>query len=192
MKTPICTFLVSLAFAALPHLSQAAPANYTLQPEASTVGFETDFGPDKITGRMPVTAASLTLDFQHIAGSTVAVTLDVGHAEASFPFAAQAMRGPKVLDAQEFPTISFQSTAVAADGDGAAVKGNITIRGVTRPATLHAVIFRQQGSADGDLSHLTIHLTGAVARSDFGATGWADMVGDEVRLDILARIVRVN
>ena len=192
MKTPIRTLLVSLAFVALPHLSQAAPANYTLQPEASTVGFETDFGPDKITGRMPVTAASLTLDFQHIAGSTVAVTLDVGHAEASFPFAAQAMRGPKVLDAQEFPTISFQSTAVAADGDGAVVKGNITIRGVTRPATLHAVIFRQQGSADGDLSHLTIHLTGAVARSDFGATGWADMVGDEVRLDILARIVRVN
>ena len=192
MKTPIRTFLVSLAFVALPHLSQAAPVNYTLQPEASTVGFETDFGPDKITGRMPVTAASLTLDFQHIAGSTVAVTLDVGHAEASFPFAAQAMRGPKVLDAQEFPTISFQSTAVAADGDGAAVKGNISIRGVTRPATLHAVIFRQQGSADGDLSHLTIHLTGAVARSDFGATGWADMVGDEVRLDILARIVRVN
>ena len=192
MNNPIRTLLASLAFAALPHLSQAAPANYTLQPEASTVGFETDFGPDKITGRMPVTAASLTLDFQHIAGSTVAVTLDVGHAEASFPFAAQAMRGPKVLDAQEFPTISFQSTAVAADGDGAVVKGNITIRGVTRPATLHAVIFRQQGSADGDLSHLTIHLTGAVARSDFGATGWADMVGDEVRLDILARIVRVN
>ena len=89
-------------------------------------------------------------------------------------------------------TISFKSTSVKADGDGAAVQGNITIRGVTRPAALHAVIFRQQGSADGDLSHLTIHLTGAVARSDFGATGWADMVGDQVRLDIIARIIRVN
>ena len=192
MKNPMRITLAALTLAALPHIALAAPATYTLQPEASTVGFETDFGPDKITGRMPVTAATLTLDFQHVAGSSIAVTLDVAHAEASFPFAAQAMRGPKVLDAQEFPTISFQSTAVAADGDGAAVQGNITIRGVTRPAELHAVIYRQQGSADGDLSHLTIHLTGAVARSDFGATGWADMVGDQVRLDIIARIIRVN
>ena len=58
--------------------------------------------------------------------------------------------------------------------------------------TLAASIYRQQGSADGDLSHLTIRLTGAVQRSAFGATGWNDMVGDEVRLDILARIARVD
>ena len=184
--------LATALLAALPTLGQAAPTTYTLQPEASTVGFETDFGPDKITGWMPVTAATLKLDFQNVAASSVAVTLDVAHAEASFPFAAQAMRGPKVLDAQDFPTISFASTKVWADGDGAAVQGNITIRGVTRPATLHAVIFRQQGSAAGDLSHLSLHLTGAVARSDFGAVGWADMVGDQVRLDIIARIERVN
>ncbi len=173
-------------------IAHAAPVAYTLQPENSTVGFETDFGPDKITGRMPVSAANLSLDFQHVAASTVAVTLNVAGAQASFPFAAQAMKGPKVLDSGEFPTITFQSTAVKAEGDGAAVWGNITIRGVTKPAQLHAVIYRQAGSVAGDLSLLTIRLTGSVARSDFGATGWADMVGDQVRLDILARIARVN
>ena len=78
------------------------------------------------------------------------MTLDVSGAEASFPFAAQAMKGPKVLDAREFPTIGFQSTAVKAEGDGAQVKGNITIRGVTRPIILDAVIYRQQGTVAGD------------------------------------------
>jgi polyisoprenoid-binding protein YceI len=173
-------------------VAQASPAAYALQPESSTVGFETDFGPDKITGRMPVTRADLSLDFQHVAASTVAVTLDVAGAEASFPFAAQAMKGPKVLDSKDYPNITFQSTAVRADGDGAAVQGDITIRGVTRPALLHAVIYRQTGTIAGDLSHLTIRLTGAVSRSDFGAVGWADAVGDQVRLDIIARIQRVE
>ena len=38
----------------------SAPVRYVLEPAASSVGFETDFGPDRITGRMPVTRADLT------------------------------------------------------------------------------------------------------------------------------------
>jgi polyisoprenoid-binding protein YceI len=170
----------------------AAPKVYHLQPDLSSVGFETDFGPDKIRGTMPVTLADLTLDFAHVAGSKVAVTVNAAGANASFPFATQAMRGPKVLDTAEFPDITFVSTGVKAEAEGATVSGNITIRGVTQPASFHAEIYRQQGSQDGDLSHLTIRLTGAVQRSNFGAVGWHDMVGDEVRLDILARIERTD
>lgn len=168
----------------------AAPASYVLEPAESTVGFETDFGPDRITGRMPVTRADLTLDFDSVAATKIDVTLDVAGAEASFPFAAQAMRGPRVLDAATWPEITFTSTAVRRDGEGARVEGRITIRGVTRPITLDARIYRRQGTVEGDRSRLTVRLTGRVNRSDFGATGWNDMVGDEVRLDILARIRR--
>jgi polyisoprenoid-binding protein YceI len=170
----------------------AAPANYVLEPEASTVGFETDFGQDQITGRMPVAQADLTLDFDTVANSSVMVVLDVANARASFPFAADAMKGKTVLDAKAYPTIRFESTSVKSAGDGAKIKGNLTIRGVTHGVTLNARIFRQEGRAKGDLSHLTIQMTGAVNRSAFGATGWSDMVGDEVRLDIIARIARVE
>lgn len=170
----------------------AAPADYVLEPAKSTVGFATDFGKDKITGKMPITAANLTLDFDHIANCKVAVTLDASGAQASFPFAAQAMKGPKVLDTDTHPQIVFESTSVKAKGDDATVTGTVTIRGVSQPMVLQAQIYRQSGTTAGDLSHLSIHLTGAIQRSKFGASGWADMVGDEVRLDILARIARVN
>lgn len=169
----------------------AAPVTYTLEPEASIVGFETDFGADKITGQMPVSRADLSLDFQHIDNSHVTVALDVSSAEASFPFAAQAMKGPRVLDAGAYPVISFESTSVRNQGAGAVVAGNITIRGVTRPMEMQAMLWQQTGSAVGDYSHLTIRLTGAITRSDFGAIGWSDMVGDEVRLNIIARIAEV-
>lgn len=184
--------ILAIFLAALPAGAFAATSDYVLQPDQSSVGFETDFGTDRITGRMPVSQADLTLDFDKVANSTIEVTLDVSRAEASFPFAAQAMKGPKVLDSGDHPTIHFVSTKVRPSGEGARVDGNLTIRGVTRPVTLDAQVYRQQGYVEGDLSHLTIRLRGAVNRSEFGATGWSDMVGDEVRLDILARIARVE
>jgi len=168
--------------------ASAAPRTYVLEPAESSVGFETDFGPDRITGNFTVTRADLTVDFDKVANTRIAVALDTSKATASFPFAAQAMRGPKVLDSATWPEITFVSSAVRPAGDGAQVDGALTIRGVTRPVTLKAGIFRQQGTAEGDLSQLTVRLTGAINRSDYGATGWNDMVGDQVRLDILARI----
>lgn len=170
----------------------AAPIPYAIEAAKSTVGFETDFGPDKINGSMPVTRADLVLDFRNVANCTIAVTLDISKATASFPFATQALKGPKVLDSATWPDITFVSTAVRTKGDGAEVDGHLTIRGVTRPVTLAANIYRQTGFDEGDYTHLSVLLTGAVNRSDFGATGWADMVGDEVRLRILARIAEVK
>lgn len=172
--------------------AQAAPVRYSLEPAASTVGFETDFGGDLITGRMPVAAADLTLDFDNLAASRIEVVLDAAGAAASLPFAAQAMKGPKVLDTANFPTLHFASTSVRKAGDGAEVQGALTLRGVTRPMRMQAVIWRQTGQPEGDLSRLTIRLTGSLRRSDFAATGWSDMVGDEVRLDIRARIHRTE
>lgn len=170
----------------------AAPRLYSLQPEGSTVSFSTNFGPDQITGSFPVQTADLSLDFDSLANSRIAVTLDVARANASFPFAAQALKGPKVLDADAHPLITFQSTAVRRKGADAEVDGTLTIRGNARPVTLLATLFRQKGQAEGDLSLLTIRLVGTVNRSEFGATGWSDLVSDEVRLDILARIAERN
>jgi polyisoprenoid-binding protein YceI len=173
---------------ALAQPARAATVAYTLDEAASTVAFETDFGPDLITGAIPLATANLKLDFDNVANSTVSVALDVTGASASFPFAAQALKGPKVLDARSFPQMTFESTKVTRTEDGADITGDITIRGVTRRVTLRAVMTRPKGSAPDDLSRLTMRLSGRVNRSDFGATGWSDMVGDEVRILITARI----
>jgi polyisoprenoid-binding protein YceI len=187
-NTRLARALATLCLIALPLTAQARPVAYILQTAASSVAFETDFGRERITGTFPLARADLTLDFENVANCTIDVTLDVTHAKASFPFAAQALRGPTVLDAGAHPEMHFVSTRIKAHGDGADVSGNITIRGVTRPVTLRAVIYQQKGSAAGDRSHLSVRLTGRVRRSEFGATGWADLVGDEVRIRIDARI----
>lgn len=166
----------------------ASPVPYQLDPATSHVGFETDFGPDKITGSFPISAAKIAIDFQDLRQSTIEVVIDAAKAEASFPFAAQAMKGPKVLDTGDYPSITFTSGDISREGDTAKIVGQATIRDVTKPIDLTATLYQVQGAAPGDYSHLTIRITGAVSRSAFGATGWADMVGDQVRFDILARI----
>jgi polyisoprenoid-binding protein YceI len=182
----LANFAVALLLMAMP--AQAGTVAYRLDPAASTVAFETDFGPDKITGAIPLEEADLKLDFDNVANCTLAVTLNVTGATASFPFAAQALKGPKVLDAADHPRMTFQSTSVKRAGDAADVAGTLTIRGVSKAVTLKAQIFRPKGSADSDFSRLTVKLSGRVNRSDFGATGWSDLVGDEVRITITARI----
>ncbi len=176
------------ALSALP--ATAAPVAYDLQPEASTVAFQADFGQQQITGDIPLTRADLVLDFDRLSNCRVNVVLDATGAGASFPFAAEALKGKTVLDVARHPRMTFESTSVKAAGDGATVKGNLTLRGVTRPVTLTAEIFRQKGTEAGDRSRLTVRLTGVVKRSDFGATGFADMVSDQVRIVITARIIR--
>ncbi len=166
----------------------AAPRHYALDKQSSSVGFAWDFGKDEVRGRMPVTRADLTIDFAKVENSQVDVAVDVTGAEAGFPFASQAMKGPKILDAGHFPQIRFVSKKVRAVSEGAMIEGDITVRGVTRPMALAAQIYRQRGTNPNDLTHLVIQLTGALNRSEFGATGWSDLAGDQVRLSILAYI----
>lgn len=185
-------WIAALLMSASTQISEAAPADYALSSDASTVAFETDFGNGTITGQMPISRADLTIDFADVSQTRVDVTLDVTGAKASFPFATEAMRGPTVLDARSHPRMTFHSTAVTPQGKGARVTGDVSLRGVTRPMVLQAEIWRKQGSAAGDVSHLTVRLTGLIKRSDFGAVGFRDMVGDEVRIVILARIAALD
>lgn len=171
----------------------AAPIPYTYDPEGSAVGFEVDFGPTPIRGRMPVAGIDLAIDFDRVANSHVDVTLDPNGAVANIPFATQAMKGASVLDTANHPEIRFESTRVAPAGDGrATITGRVTLRGVTREVVLDAVIYRPPGSDPGERDDLKILISGAMSRADFGATGFPDMVGDTVRLKILAHIRRAD
>lgn len=177
-----------IAFLLFASAAVAGPEPYLLQKEDSKVGFSWFLGKDEVNGTMPVSRADMVLDFDQVANSKVNVAVDVTGAQAGFPFASQGMKSPKVLWADKYPEIIFESTDVRRSGNGALVDGNLTVRGVTRPMVFTAAFFRQNGTEVGDRSRLSIRLTGSLSRSAFGADGWSDLAGDEVKLSILARI----
>lgn len=183
--------LFALAALACPHQLQADPVRYKLDAAASTVGFNFTLNGIAQAGSMPVLRAEIVIDPDDLAASRVDVTVDVTRAQTPFIFATQALVGPDVLAAAQYPTIRFvsQKVQLAADGrlsGGARISGQLTIRGQTRTVTLKAGVFRPQGSAPDDLSRLQARLTGAISRAAFGATGYPGLVEDEVILDIYA------
>lgn len=170
----------------------AKPVRYVLEADKSSVGFTYQFNGKPTKGTMPVASADLLIDLGNISATKVTVTLNVRKARAGFIFATEALRSGKVLDARSHPKIRFVSTRVRRVDGGAQIDGMATMRGVTRPMTLLARFFRQQGSEAGDHSRLSIVLTGSVQRSEFGASGYPDLVGDRIDLRIIARIKLAN
>lgn len=172
-----------LGLAALP--AAAAPRAYALV-EGSEVAFTWYWGADPYRGAMGIAGADIRIDWDAPSASTVVVDVDVTRAVAGFAFADEAMRGPRVLDAASFPTIRFVSRTVTQTGPSTArVEGEFTIRGVTRPGAMDAAFSRAPGA---DLSRVAVDLTGTIQRSEFGATGWSDLVGDRIDLDIRAEL----
>lgn len=171
----------------------AAPRRYGLAADASSVGFIYTLSGAAQKGNMPISTADIRIDADNLTNSRVDVSVSVAKARTGLIFATDALKSPEVLDAGRFPTIRFISTRVTlgAGGrlsDGASLTGNLTVRGVTRPVTFQAAVYRQAGSSAGDLDNLQVNLKGAISRSAFGATGYSDLVADRIDLDIRAAV----
>ncbi|WP_422047782.1 YceI family protein [Shimia sp.] len=181
---------VTLLGGAVAQPAQAAPVQYELDKSASVVGFTYYFNQDGTEGQMPVEAADLQLDLGNVSRSKIDVTLSPKRAKAGFLFATEALKGAQVLDASNHPTIRFVAREISGTIHGAKVLGDLTVRGVSRPVTLAAQLFRQRGTDAGDLDKLSILLTGSLDRREFGADGYPDLVGPTIDLRILARVNR--
>jgi polyisoprenoid-binding protein YceI len=97
--------------------------------------------------------------------------------------------GPEFFDAERHPEIAFRSTAVHLDDDGlAAIDGELTIRGVTRPVTATGHYAEPRQASFGEVAGLQLQTT--FDRREFGfdwqmeLPGGGVAVGWEVEVDI--------
>jgi polyisoprenoid-binding protein YceI len=182
--------LLTLVFCMIASASFAAPRNYDVKPDTSNIGFTYTFGGKDITGAFPDYNMNIAIDFEAVKNSRVDVTLNSKTATGGFVFGTQAMRSKKILSANEFPEIRFVSTSVTGGGNTAKIKGNVTVRGITKPLTLTATLFREAGTDASEREDLILRITGTLNRFDFGASGYADEVGPDLNIKIKADIIQ--
>lgn len=100
------------------------------------------------------------------------------------------LRSADFFEADKFPVMTFSTTAVEYDGDAVSLKGDLTIRDVTKPVTLEAVVKGPIKDPWGN-SKLGLEASTTIDRQDFGLT-WSKtletgglVVGNEVEIEVL-------
>ena len=200
--------LIALALAAAPVLAQppegqappgqspmlrgdtatpVAAGTYKVDPNHTQVIFAVaHMGISPFSGTFSQAAGSLRIDPAHPETASVTVVVPIASVATTSVKLNEELVSPDWFDAAKFPTATFTSTAVHVRGQGAAIEGNLTLHGVTRPVTIYARLF---GSAINPMSKAPS--VGFVARtfvkrSDFGVTKYVPMVSDQVELIINA------
>ncbi len=184
----------ALIFAAALFAASAAsaePANYTLDPQHTQIGFVVDrFGFNHVLARFDQVSGEVTLDQAHPEQSRVRAVVQIANLSAGDATRDEHLRGPRWLNAAQFATMEFRSTSVRViDPTHAEVIGDLTLLGQTHPLTLSVTLNRMgQNPANGRAS-AGFTATGALSRAAWGSTTAANLIGDQVSFTIEALAV---
>jgi polyisoprenoid-binding protein YceI len=105
------------------------------------------------------------------------------------------LRSPDFFDVEKFPLMTFKSTSAEVKGTAVTLKGDLTIKDVTRPIVLSGEFLGASG-AEGPKQRLGFHVSTTINRLDYGlkwnraAEGGGLVLGDDVELDITVAAVR--
>lgn len=172
----------------------AAPALYRLDPEHLVVAFTVrHIGYHDVLGQFLKAEGSFTLDEEARTVSGIQVAIDAGSVFSNHKARDEHVRGGDFLDAARHPAIRFVGTSAEATGERTGrVTGDLTILGVTRPATLDVTLNKVGPYPFGGNYVAGVSARTTLKRSEFGMTyGVAgDLVGDEVEVMIELEAIR--
>lgn len=163
----------------------AAPQTFVVDGSHTFPRFSySHFGLSKQLSRFDKTTGTVVLDKAAKTGS-VDIVIDTKSVDTGFPLFNEHIQGADFLDTTQFPTATFKSTKVVFKGDQpTAVKGDLTIKGVTKPVTLKVTSFLAMPHPMLKKDAIGANATVTIKRSDFNAGKYAPHVGDDVTIDI--------
>ena len=196
---PQAFYRFTIAMAALPLLIIGAtapaasapdlPLRYRLDPQGSSVharvGF---FGIASKTARFPAMSGGIELDPARLGAIRLDVLLDARALEAGDTVTLGRLKGPDFFDVAHYPTVRFLGRAMTMTGPvSATIDGELTARGVTRPARLAVTFTSPPAQATGRQS-LRLSARTTIDRTDFGMNAYRLIVSRKVTITIDAQM----
>ena|SRR5919202_2671931 len=168
---------------------------YEIDPSHSVVEFQVrHLGLAKVRGRFNEFSGTIEIADDPVE-SRVDVVIDAASIDTRDEKRDAHLRTNDFLDVENHPTLEFHSGEVSVDGDRATVRGDLTVRGTTRPVTLELEFEGATVDPWGN-KRMGCSATTEVNREDFGLTwnqaletgGW--LVGKSVRIDLSVEAVK--
>jgi polyisoprenoid-binding protein YceI len=169
-------------------LSASAQDAWQLDPPHSSAQFSVrHLGVSTVRGAFTKVSGSVVYDPANLNKSSIQATIDATSVDTRVEMRDNDLRSPRFLDAQKYPTITFQSKKVEAAGaDKLKVTGDLTIHGVTKEAVLDVdgptpSIKDPMGK---DRLRMGASATTRINRNDFGVSGLPGIVGDDITITL--------
>ena len=147
---------------------------WSLDPVHSTIGFELPYLAGTFRGHFTDVEAKLT--DESLTGSARVASVDVKDENLS-----AHLQSPDFFDAERHPELTFESRDVAGSGEAVTVRGDITIRGVTKPVELTGTVSEPLTDYAGR-ERLGLKLETTVDRTEFGVNWNAPLPSGEPAL----------
>jgi polyisoprenoid-binding protein YceI len=182
----------SLIFAAVALFAAGAahaePVTYALDPAHTQVAFSIDrFGFNRVLGQFDTVEGQLILDEANPANSSVRATVQIASVSSGNATRDEHLRGARWFNAEQFATMSFESTSVRLISDTRAeVTGNLTLLGQTHPLVLDVTLNRIADSPNNNRRTAGFSATGTLDRTQWGLATAAGMIGNNVTISIEA------
>ena len=133
---------------------------WVLDPVHSSIGFELPYLAGTFRGSFTDVDAKLTAD--SLSGSARVASVDVKDENL-----AAHLQSPEFFDAERHPELTFASESIERTGDELKIRGEITIRGTTKPVELVGTIADPITDAFGR-ERVNVKLETSLDRTEFG------------------------
>lgn len=108
---------------------------WAVDPSHSAVSFSVrHLMVSKVRGRFGTFTGTITIG-DDLNASSVEANVEMTSVNTDDEGRDAHLRGADFFDVEQFPTMSFVSTSLSAEGDSYALAGDLTIKGVARPVT---------------------------------------------------------
>ena len=177
---------LGLAFAAATTLSIAKPVAYQIDPtHTATVFTWNHFGFSTPSANFTDIQGVINVDNEKPANSSVNVIIPMSSVNTSVTALDKEFQTKDWFDAATYPNITFKSTKVETkDKKNFKITGNLTIKGVTKPVVLDAVLNKQADHPMTKAPTIGFNATTSFDRSAFGIGNYVPNVGDKITVKI--------
>lgn len=178
-----------LLFIALLAAGAAIPAQaadtYAVDPTHTFPSFEINhLGFSTFRGRFDKTSGTITLDRARKTGSAD-ISIDVASVSTGVAKLDEHLMKDDFFDVAKYPTITFKSKDFRFEGDRlVAVKGDLSMHGVTQPVTLTVTSFTCKEHPMRKIQACGADAEATIQRSQWGMSTYSPNVGEDVTLKI--------
>ena len=180
------TLSLGLAVAIASSVTLAAPVDYKIDPtHTATVFSWNHFGFSTPSANFTDIQGVIKVDNAKPSNSSVEVTIPLSSVNTNVVALDKEFQEEAWFNAAKYPNITFKSTKVETkDKKHFKITGNLTVKGVTKPVVLDAVLNKQGEHPMAKVPAIGFNATTSFNRSAFGIGNYVPNVGDKITVNI--------